>query len=77
MDSRIVLIARKQPTAAKAPESSASSSVSELAIHLQKAAAYHFKAACFIRWKTFTEEFIVLNLWKRTLERTYQILAQT
>jgi hypothetical protein len=40
MDSRIVLIARKQPTAAKAPESSASSSVSELAIHLQKAAAY-------------------------------------
>jgi hypothetical protein len=59
MDSRIVLIARKQPTAAKAPESSASSSVSEQAIHLQKAAAYHFKAACFIRWKTFTEEFIV------------------
>jgi hypothetical protein len=44
MDSRIVLIARKQPTAAKAPESSASSSVSEQAIHLQKAAAYHFKA---------------------------------
>jgi hypothetical protein len=51
MDSRIVLIARKQPTAAKAPESSAS----ELAIHLQKAAAYHFKTASFVRWKTFTE----------------------
>jgi hypothetical protein len=40
MDSRIVLIARKQPTAANAPESSASSSASELAMHLQKAAAY-------------------------------------
>jgi hypothetical protein len=40
MDSRMVLMARKQPTAAKAPVSSASSSASELAMHLQNAAAY-------------------------------------
>ena len=36
----MVLIARKQPTAANAPESSSSSSPSEERMHLQKAAAY-------------------------------------
>lgn len=38
-DSKIVLMARKQPTAAKAPGSSASSSASAVFIHLQNASA--------------------------------------
>jgi len=71
MDSRIVLIARKQPTAAKAPESSASSSASELAIHLQKAAAYQIKEKRFIRWKKLRKNLSIYT------ERTYQILAQS
>lgn len=39
IDSRIVLIARKQPTAAIAPGSSDSTSASDVFKHLQKAAA--------------------------------------
>lgn len=38
-DSRIVLMARKQPTAAKAPMSSESSLASDVFRHLQNAAA--------------------------------------
>ena len=44
----MVLIARKQPTAANAPESSSSSSPSEECMHLQKAAAYTHQLDVFM-----------------------------
>ena len=39
----MVLIARRQPTAASDPDSSSSSSPSEERMHLQKAAAYTYR----------------------------------
>jgi len=50
-DSSIVLIARKQPTAAIELESSASSSASAVFIHLQNAAAFVEKGKSYLQYR--------------------------
>jgi hypothetical protein len=66
-------MARKQPTAAKAPESSASSSASELAMHFQKAEAYQIRT-CFIK-ESHTN--IKLKLQKGNRPNSGTILVHT